>query len=226
MIKAVIFDYGGTLAKTNTPWNIVSERIAARLELDDIHVEPVELEKAIKETISYRAEQHRLGLELDSYQFFNHALGNLGQTATVEITDELERYVYEETTTEFAEGLDELLNELSNDYKIALLSNSWLEAPRQTLRDHGYGRWFEVLLCSFDIGIPKPDPRIFRHILDLLMVEPSEAVMVGDSLKADVEGAIGAGLHAVLIGDDSPEWVGPRISEVKALPVVLREMNV
>jgi len=68
MTRAVIFDFGGTLAQTKTPWDTVCNRIAERLEYMDINVDPVDLEEAVKETIEYRYQRHTLGLELDSYQ--------------------------------------------------------------------------------------------------------------------------------------------------------------
>ena len=226
MIKAVLFDFGGTLANTKTDWEMVSERIKSRLELEDIRVDPVDLENAIKDTIEYRYEQHKLGAELDSYQFFNHALGILGHSVSMDIADELEQYVYDEGYTEFVSGLEDTLMALSNDYKLGLLSNSWLEAPRQALRDNGYGRWFDVMICSFDIGVPKPDPRIFEFALDLLGVRPQEAVMVGDSLEADVKGALGADMRAVLVDDGFSVWDSPKILEFEEIIEVLAKMTV
>ena len=205
------------MANTKTDWEMVSERIKSRLELEDIRVDPVDMENAIKDTIEYRYEQHKLGAELDSYQFFNHALGILGHSISMDIADELEQYVYDEGYTEFVSGLEDTLMALSNDYKLGLLSNSWLEAPRQALRDNGYGRWFDVMICSFDIGVPKPDPRIFEFALDLLGVRAQEAVMVGDSLEADVKGALGADMRAVLVDDGFSVWDGPKILEFEEI---------
>jgi len=226
MTRAVIFDFGGTLAQTKTPWDTVCNRIAERLEYMDINVDPVDLEEAVKETIEYRYQRHTLGLELDSYQFFNHALEKLGHNVPVDVTDELEQMVYDEGYTSFVDNLEETLMTLSEDYMLALLSNSWLEAPRQALRDHGYGRWFKAMVCSYDIGIPKPDPRIFRHTIDLLGVHQSEAVMVGDSLEADIKGALAAGLQAVLVDDGFSQWSGPKIMELSTLPGLLRTLDV
>lgn len=226
MTRAVIFDFGGTLAQTKTPWDTVCNRIVERLEYMDIDVDPVDLEEAVKETIEYRYQRHTLGLELDSYQFFNHALEKLGHNVPVDVTDELEQMVYDEGYTSFVDNLEETLMTLSEDYMLALLSNSWLEAPRQALRDHGYGRWFKAMVCSYDIGIPKPDPRIFRHTIDLLGVHQSEAVMVGDSLEADIKGALAAGLQAVLVDDGFSQWSGPKIMELSTLPGLLRTLDV
>jgi putative hydrolase of the HAD superfamily len=60
-------------------------------------------------------------------------------------------------------------------------------------------RHLELVLPSSELGIAKPNPRIFRHALDRLGVEPSAALHVGDAPLEDVEGAQAAGMEAVLL---------------------------
>lgn len=225
MIKAVIFDYGGTLAESKTPWDIVSEKAVKRLSIDDIDVKAIDFQNAVMDTVEWRRTIHMEGKEVDSHEFFNHALGILGHSTGRDTTDELEMYVYESSETEWLADLETLLSSLSENYKLALLSNAWLEAPRQVLRDKGYGRWFDVMVCSYDIGIPKPDPRIFQHTLSLLDVEASEAVMIGDSIKADIKGAINAGLKAVWVDNEGKgEWKGRTVRTISELPDLIRSI--
>ena len=81
------------------------------------------------------------------------------------------------------------------------------------------------MVCSYDIGIPKPDPRIFQHTLTLLEVDASEAVMIGDSLKADIEGAINAGLEAVWVDNEGTgEWKGHTVKNISELPETLKKI--
>ena len=54
-------------------------------------------------------------------------------------------------------------------------------------------------LSSSEHGYNKPHPSIFRTALGLLQVAPEEAVMVGDNIRQDIEGAIGVGMRAVLV---------------------------
>ena len=54
-----------------------------------------------------------------------------------------------------------------------------------------------AVAISADLGIRKPNPAIFLHALDALRVPPHEAVMVGDSLRADIVGALNLGMFAV-----------------------------
>jgi len=52
---------------------------------------------------------------------------------------------------------------------------------------------------SGDLGIGKPDPAVFRHALSLVGVEPADAVMIGDTVERDIDGALALGLRAVWI---------------------------
>jgi putative hydrolase of the HAD superfamily len=71
-------------------------------------------------------------------------------------------------------------------------------------------------------GFVKPHPTIFQAALEQLGVEPAEAVMVGDSLEEDVEGARALGLRAILIDreDRHPE-VEERLTDLYGLPAAL-----
>lgn len=85
-------------------------------------------------------------------------------------------------------------------YRVGSVTNRGLggEPFRDELQHHGLLDLFEVLSISCEVGYLKPHPRIFQHALDALGVEPEEAVMVGDSLRADIGGAKALGMTAVL----------------------------
>jgi putative hydrolase of the HAD superfamily len=80
----------------------------------------------------------------------------------------------------------------------------------------------DVAVGSRAHGKTKPDPSIFEAALRVLEVEPEAAVMVGDSVVDDVEGARAIGMHALLLDRDErfPNYT-PRITDLTALPVVL-----
>jgi putative hydrolase of the HAD superfamily len=71
-------------------------------------------------------------------------------------------------------------------------------------------------------GFVKPHPTIFQAALEQLGVEPAEAVMVGDSLEEDVEGARALGLRAILIDrEDRHPDVDERLTDLYGLPAAL-----
>jgi HAD superfamily hydrolase (TIGR01549 family) len=91
------------------------------------------------------------------------------------------------------------------------------------------------LICatvsSSEHGLMKPHPSIFRAALDLVGVEAGEAVMVGDSLRHDIEGAMAVGMRGILLnrGDAAaPAVVGDRrvpvIRSLRELPQLIARM--
>jgi putative hydrolase of the HAD superfamily len=81
-----------------------------------------------------------------------------------------------------------------------------------------HGLRVDAALSSAAHGKTKPDPSIFRAVLDLLGVEPAEAVMVGDSIEDDVEGARAVGMRAFLLDREGrhPEF-DPRLADLNRL---------
>ena len=84
-------------------------------------------------------------------------------------------------------------------------------------------------VSSSEHGLMKPHPSIFSAALQLVDVAPAEAVMVGDSLRHDVEGAMRAGMRGVLLHrGDSPiaraqELGVPVIRSLRELPHLVIE---
>ncbi len=77
--------------------------------------------------------------------------------------------------------------------RTALLSNSWgNDYPRQ-----GWDELFDAVVISGEVGMRKPEHRIYRHVLDLLELEPHQAVMV-DDLAPNVRAAVEVGMVGVL----------------------------
>lgn len=103
--------------------------------------------------------------------------------------------------------------------KIALVSNTGRDLPA-FVRHHALD--VDVALSSRAHGWAKPHPSIFVAAMEALGVRADEAVMVGDSLTDDVEGAALVGLAAVLIDrDDRNRGFSPRLTDLYGLPAAL-----
>jgi putative hydrolase of the HAD superfamily len=80
--------------------------------------------------------------------------------------------------------------------RIGVVSD-WGSNLRGILTDLELDRYLDFVLPSGAVGIAKPDPGFFRLAIDEAGVQPHEALMVGDSYRADVRGAWSAGMDAV-----------------------------
>jgi putative hydrolase of the HAD superfamily len=85
-------------------------------------------------------------------------------------------------------------------FRLGLISNAGDNEDVQTLIDqHGLRSYFEVILVSAEVGIRKPHPRIFQLALDWFGCPAKAAIMVGDTLGADILGAHNAGMPGVWV---------------------------
>jgi putative hydrolase of the HAD superfamily len=89
---------------------------------------------------------------------------------------------------------------------------------------------FDSTVFSCEVGLRKPDPRIYRLACDELGVEPAEAIFVGDGANDEIAGAERVGMRAVLIHrpgeeptwEELRDWRGPRITSIPQVLSLLR----
>jgi putative hydrolase of the HAD superfamily len=98
-----------------------------------------------------------------------------------------------------------VLRELQARYTLALLTNGAPDLQREKFDASGLAPFFTLSVVSGEEGIGKPDPRIFRLVLNRLGAQPTQAVMVGDSLYRDVQGAQSAGLKGIWLNRPGPQ---------------------
>lgn len=89
-----------------------------------------------------------------------------------------------------------VLEKLRKNYEMVLVSNFYGNI-RTVLKEFGLDVFFKDIVESAEVGIRKPDPRIFEMGVQRLGLRPDEVVVVGDSFRKDVVPAKEAGCHAV-----------------------------
>lgn len=92
----------------------------------------------------------------------------------------------------------EMLDALkSKGYRLFAASNSFAHLQRSRLEQAGILHYFEDTYISMDIGYDKPDVRFFEEALRRSGLQPSEVLMIGDSMTTDILGAQAAGIDAL-----------------------------
>lgn len=142
----------------------------------------------------------------------------------------------------FPDVPDTLAELARRGYRLASITNRGYGGERfwDEVREFKLDKFFEDIAVSCDIGYLKPHPRIYEHALGKLGVAAEESVMVGDNMRADVEGSKALGMTAVWrrplldepveATEDEPEITGPvqpdytirNISELLELPILRR----
>ncbi|MBN2465122.1 HAD family hydrolase [candidate division WOR-3 bacterium] len=101
------------------------------------------------------------------------------------------------------------LDPLTSNYKLGVVTNGPCDLQCAKMDASGLKSYFGAVVISRQVGILKPDPRIFALALDELGVSPQDSAFVGDTPKSDIVGAHAAGMKAIWLNrDNSPQPEG------------------
>jgi putative hydrolase of the HAD superfamily len=207
----VLLDMGGTLVGPSVSFGAVYHEVCARLGLEvdrdrvEHHIWEVwaEMDRAIppgKDRYAYFP-----GGE-DEY-WLRFAKRVLEQAAGVELKDGFAHRAMEHIRDAFMTpsawlvfpDVRPALERLDDDgVRLAVVSN-WDSRLPQVLEMLELTPFFEEVAVSHLGGVEKPDPRIFRRVLERMDVGPESAVHVGDVPELDLDGARAAGIDGVLV---------------------------
>ncbi len=215
-VRAVLFDAGGTLI------HVDGERVcrAAAVAFEDVAFRRAEADAvaAVRVLVLERPESRdaeRIPL------YFDTLLSGLGlrepadrRRAAGEVAAEHRRL---NLWSRRAEGARETLGSLrQRGYRIAVVSNADGRV-RGLLEAAGLGPHLEFVVDSAEVGVEKPDPRIFHAATGRMGLPPGACAYVGDIYEIDVVGAERAGLTPILIGDGPAPEGTRRVTDLSTL---------
>jgi HAD superfamily hydrolase (TIGR01509 family) len=182
-IKAVIFDMGGVILRTED--TRPREELAAGLGLSRLQLEDRvwKAESSLQADIGAISEDEHWGLVLDRLAIPRDQL-------------QVFREKYWSGDRE-DEHLIAFLHSLRPNYRTGLLSNAWSGIRLSVSENYHFLEAFDTTIFSAEVGMRKPEPGIYLHILNILEVEPQEAVFL-DDFPENIEGARELGIQAVL----------------------------
>lgn len=210
-MKAVLFDFGGTLDTNGIHW---SEKFRtaykdANLGIipDDfneayVNAEPQMYVEVKKEDDFYLTLQKQAYLQLNyleknkNYSFPGNAAGTSKIIAKRCYNDVLG----------VVQSVRSVLTALKKNYRLGVVSNFYgnLEA---SIKGLNILEFFDILVDSTEIDIRKPDPGIFRYALDKLNISAENTVVVGDSYSRDIEPAKSLNCNTIWL--DVSSWTKP-----------------
>ena len=221
MLRAVLFDVDFTLCRPGPELSPDRyTRIAARhgIELDTSRYEEA------REAAVLNLKRHPELLHDESiwHAFTEEIFVGMGGPAALasECATEIEQGWEVAENFELFEDALPVLEELrASALRIGLVSNG-IRDLTEFVAHHRLD--VDAIVDSRSHGRVKPHPTIFKAALELLGVAPAEAVMVGDSLEEDVEGARALGMRAILVDREErhPDVEG-RLTDLYGLPAAL-----
>jgi putative hydrolase of the HAD superfamily len=218
-VTTLLFDAGGTLVMPSF------RRMAEEYARDGVVVAPQQLARgeALARLAFDRGEYVRV--HTDPWLHFMFEIARLAEVEPPVAAFERLR-AYHDTENLWEEviaGTEAALATLGGRYRLGVISNA-NGTVKSCFARLGLARFFETIVDSTEVGIEKPDVRIFEHALREMNVGAAEAVYVGDVFKIDVVGARAAGLRAILIDPQGfhADKACDRIAALTDLPALLR----
>jgi len=238
-VRAILFDYGHTLVdfrRTEEALREAYEQIRARIEATAYMEVPELLDLidrvagGVDRLVAQSYQEGRME-ELNLPSVFRETLAAVGFDLPDDVIAhiiELDHSAYSKSITVEPEVLATLDRLRRDGYAMGLVSNVSLlpHLMRADLDRLGIGRYLDGSVFSSEVGVRKPDPRIFREALDRVDADPAETVFVGDRLYDDVGGARAVGMRTVLTRqyrqeEDSETKPDAAIRHIAELPAVL-----
>jgi putative hydrolase of the HAD superfamily len=208
-LRAVIFDFGGTLMYGRQDWEPViaqaDDALTAYLRLQGMELNISTFPHQFRKSLAnYFKQRERDLLETTYTSVLREILREKGYN---EVPDDILRkaldslfavtqknWVLEEDAIPTLKKLEGL------GYRMGIVSNAGDDRDVQQLaQEFGITRYFDFILTSAACSYRKPHARIFEMALSKWYLLPTEAVMVGDNIDADIFGAQNAGMYGVWI---------------------------
>ena len=131
----------------------------------------------------------------------------MGITPSAKLIDEISKLYIERLSkhTHLFKDTVALLEYLFSKYKLHIITNGFENVQQRKLQNSGIARFFDVVLTAEKAGCKKPHPTIFITALEEAKVLPENALMIGDSLEADIQGALKLGMQAIHFNSHSED---------------------
>ncbi len=241
-VKAVLFDFGHTLVdfrRTQEALHAAYQEIRDRIEAVAFMEVPelLDLVERVAGGVDRLVEQsYREGRleEINQAVLLREALAGIGFDLPDDVIDHiviLDHSAYSNSIAVEPDVLATLKTLKGDGYRMGLVSNLTLRADlmRADLQRWGLIDQLDATVFSSEVGVRKPDPRIFKEALKRVGAEPAETVFVGDRLYDDVSGAQAVGMRGVLTRqfrqEEDPAFQPDAVIEhLKELPDVLRSL--
>lgn len=101
------------------------------------------------------------------------------------------------------DGAVEILDYLNSKYRLHIITNGFHEVQNNKLKNSNISHYFQTVTNSEMAGFKKPNPLIFEYALKQAKTKKQNSIMIGDSLDADIVGALNFGLDAIFFSQST-----------------------
>lgn len=134
----------------------------------------------------------------DSFDALNYVVDS---TLIHKLSEDYIQYLPE--NNHLFDGAVEVLDYLSNHYKLHIITNGFSQVQTRKLQNANIAHYFATVTNSEMAGVKKPHPNIFNFALSLANATIQESIMIGDSIEADIQGALSVGMDVIYFNEQN-----------------------
>ncbi len=138
--------------------------------------------------------------EITKDELFKVRFAKVFQTLGIEADGEAFEHEFHKNLFNSAEkidGAEDLLQYLHSKYPLYVASNATLEQQTNRLKNAGFLKYIDGIFTSEQIGFSKPEQEYFDACCRGVGINPCDAIMIGDSVSADINGARAYGIKTI-----------------------------
>ena len=225
-IKGIFFDVGWSMnAPASGHW-MITKKAYEYIDTNVINSLPKErISNAFEQCMEYLNKNHLLITEEDEYEQFKIFYTMLSDfLPELNITKEqIEEIAYDRTYNVnnyiFFSDAKKTIDILSKKYKLGIISDTWPSIER-ILKSEGLSEYFSSKTYSFNLGVYKPNPKMYDHALRTLKIPAEETIFIDDSAE-NLAGAMNFGIQPVHINYKNEAEINLNITKINKLSDLL-----
>jgi len=198
-ITDVFFDLDHTLWDFDKNSGLAFQKI---FSLNGINVNTIEFLKYYEPiNLEYWKLYREEKIDKASLRFgrLNDAFLAINQVVDKVLIDKLsDDYIaYLTTFNHLFENTIDVLEYLSKKYHLHIITNGFEEVQYRKLSQSNIAHYFKTVTNSEQVGVKKPNPKIFNHAIEMAQTHVTKSIMIGDNYEADILGAQSIGMDVI-----------------------------
>lgn len=111
----------------------------------------------------------------------------------------------------------EVLDYLKPKYQLHIITNGFEEIQTKKMQSSNIHHYFDKIITSESVGVKKPNPKVFQHAMEITNARKDNSIMIGDSVEADIEGALQVGMKAIHCNFEGEQIVPKNFKSITSL---------
>lgn len=198
-IEHIFFDLDHTLWDFEKNSDLTFHKLFEKHAIDTNLSEFLSVYKPLNREFWKLYREEKISKEALRYQRLKKAFDTVNYSISDSLIDvvAIEYIEYLPHFNHLFEHTFEVLDYLKPKYQLHIITNGFEEIQTKKMQSSNIHHYFDKIITSESVGVKKPNPKVFEHAIQVANARIENSIMIGDSIEADIEGALQVGMQAI-----------------------------